>query len=307
MSALLIWIARLGPWVLASGLAVGIAFPGLGAVVRPWLPEMVVMLLFLASLRIGFAEMAGSVQALLRASGMVLVFQLLCPLVVVIVGYGFGVIDQTWLVALVIMMSASSIVGSPNMALMMGHAPDTAMRMLVVGTAMLPLTVVPVFLLMPSLGGATVIVWAAAKLLLVILGSTLAAMACRKWPLRDMGPLGQRRLDGVSAIVLAVFVIGLTQAAGDTLRAAPVTMLWWLGVAFLANFGAQVVCFFTVREWIKPGAAVGVSLVAGNRNVALFLVSLPAEVTAPLLVFIGCYQIPMFLTPLVLGRLYKAA
>jgi ACR3 family arsenite transporter len=301
----LIFFARLGPWVLASGLVIGIAVPELGAVIRPWLPQMVVLLLFLASLRIGFAEMAGSVRALLQAGGMVLVFQLLCPLGVVMVGYVFGVVDQTWLVALVIMMAASSIVGSPNMALMMGHAPDTAMRMLVVGTAMLPLTVIPVFLLMPSLGGATVIVWAAVKLLLVILGSTLAAMAARKWVLRDMGDMGRRRLDGVSAIVLAVFVIGLTQAAGETLRAAPVTMLWWLGFVCLANFGTQIVCFFTVRGRVETGAAVGVSLVAGNRNVALFLVSLPAEVTAPLLIFIGCYQIPMFLTPLVLGRLYK--
>jgi ACR3 family arsenite transporter len=37
----------------------------------------------------------------------------------------------------------------------------------------------------------------------------------------------------------------------------------------------------------------------------LFLVALPETVTAPLLVFIGCYQIPMYLTPLVTGRFLK--
>ncbi len=52
------------------------------------------------------------------------------------------------------------------------------------------------------------------------------------------------------------------------------------------------------------GASVPVSVVAGNRNIALFLVALPAAVTDPVLVFIGCYQVPMYLTPVLLGRFY---
>jgi hypothetical protein len=47
------------------------------------------------------------------------------------------------------------------------------------------------------------------------------------------------------------------------------------------------------------------AIIAGNRNVALFLAALPAAQTEPLLLFIGCYQIPMYLTPLLFGRLYK--
>jgi ACR3 family arsenite transporter len=47
------------------------------------------------------------------------------------------------------------------------------------------------------------------------------------------------------------------------------------------------------------------AIIAGNRNVGLFLAALPAAQTDPLLLFIGCYQIPMYLTPLLLGRLYN--
>ena len=43
---------------------------------------------------------------------------------------------------------------------------------------------------------------------------------------------------------------------------------------------------------------------AGNRNIALFLVALPAEVMAPLMIFVGCWQLPMYLTPMLLRRLY---
>ena len=31
----------------------------------------------------------------------------------------------------------------------------------------------------------------------------------------------------------------------------------------------------------------------------------PAEVTDKLLLFIGCYQLPMYLTPMLLGRFYR--
>lgn len=44
---------------------------------------------------------------------------------------------------------------------------------------------------------------------------------------------------------------------------------------------------------------------AGNRNIALFLVALAPETLAPLLVFIGCWQLPMYLTPILLPRLYQ--
>lgn len=46
------------------------------------------------------------------------------------------------------------------------------------------------------------------------------------------------------------------------------------------------------------------ALAAGNRNIALFLVALPAEVMAPIMVFVGCWQVPMYLTPVLLRWLY---
>ena len=45
------------------------------------------------------------------------------------------------------------------------------------------------------------------------------------------------------------------------------------------------------------------AVVAANRNVALFLGVLPPALVADLLLFIGCYQIPMYLTPLILPAL----
>ena len=52
--------------------------------------------------------------------------------------------------------------------------------------------------------------------------------------------------------------------------------------------------------------ALATSIYAGNRNIALFLIALPDTVAAPLMIFVGCYQVPMYLTPILLSRLNKA-
>ena len=44
---------------------------------------------------------------------------------------------------------------------------------------------------------------------------------------------------------------------------------------------------------------------AGNRNIAIFLVALPPEILAPIMVFIGCWQLPMYLTPILLRRMHR--
>jgi len=60
-----------------------------------------------------------------------------------------------------------------------------------------------------------------------------------------------------------------------------------------------------LRRGGKHRLAVPLAIIAGNRNIALFLTALPTPVTDPLLLFIGCYQIPMYLTPILLGRFYR--
>jgi hypothetical protein len=46
------------------------------------------------------------------------------------------------------------------------------------------------------------------------------------------------------------------------------------------------------------------SIVAGNRNVALFFVALPVTQSPEFLIFLGCYQIPMYLTVILMRPLF---
>jgi hypothetical protein len=116
-----------------------------------------------------------------------------------------------------------------------------------------------------------------------------------------------RANDGLAALAMGLVVIGLTSAVGPALVAGGVAFWGVLGLTLLLNFGTQIAVFAGFRVAGAGAFAAAMGLTAGNRNMGLFLGALPPDLAAGLLLFIGCYQVPMFLTPLVMIRLYRAA
>jgi len=296
--------ARHGRILLVAGLISGILIPSLAAAIRPWLGELVAFLLFLATMRIGPRQAVGALRDLQVTLGVVLVYQLLMPLIAIALLATFGALSGDLATALLLMLSASAISGSPNLTVLTGNDPAPALRLLVVGTALLPLTVVPTFLLIPELGEASDVLAAAARLFAVICVAGIAAFAIRATVLRAPSPSAIFALDGLSAIAMAVVVVGLMVAVGPAITDEPHRFLLWLGIAFAANLGLQLAVSVVLAKTSLAPLHVPFAIVAGNRNVALFLVALPAAITDPILLFIGCYQIPMYLTPILLRRRY---
>ena len=109
---------------------------------------------------------------------------------------------------------------------------------------------------------------------------------------------------GLHEIAMAIVVIGLMSAVGPAVRERPADLALALGAAFAGNFGLQIAAATILRRTAPERFVAPLSIIAGNRNIALFLTALPAAVTDPLLLFIGCYQVPMYLTPILLRRLY---
>jgi hypothetical protein len=302
----LVLAARHGQWVLVAGLVAGLALPGLAHVLRPWLPALVALLVFLSLLRLKPGALAMALRTLPQTAAIAAVLQLALPLGVWAGAQALGLGAHPASLALVLMCAAPSIMGSPNISMMLGAPPDYALRLMVVGTALLPLTVLPVFAIMPAVQGTAAVGQAAVRLVALIGLSALAAMAVQRVALRHGHPKTHQRLEGVSALALAVFVIGLMPQVSALALQAPATLVFWLMVAFGANMGGQILAWYLLRGRLPHAQAVPLALITGNRNIALFLVSLPAETTAPIMGFIGCYQLPMYLTPLLMARLYRA-
>ena len=296
--------ARHGRLMLIAGLVAGIALPGIALAMRPWLQELVAALLFVAALRIGPRQALGAVRDLPAITLVALTYQLVLPLLVALTLIAFGWADSHLGIALVLMLSAASISGAPSLTILAGHDPAPALRILVIGTALVPLTVLPVFALLPAFAGASQIFASAGRLFLVIAIASAAAFVLRGYWLKDPDRETVAALDGLSAIAMAVVVVALMSSIGPTLMRAPLDLLPWLAAAFGANLGMQLMASMVLRHSPLRDQQVPLSIVAGNRNIALFLVALPPSLTDPLLLFIGCYQIPMYLTPILLQRFY---
>ena len=303
LTRLFLTLARHGRLVLIAGLAAGILLPGLAGAVRGVLPELVACMLGVAAARIGPRAARGSLADIHVSLGLVAAYQLALPLVLAGLFLAFGW-NGPLATALVLMAAAPSISGSPNLTIMTGHDPAPALRLMIAGVALLPLTVAPVFLLWPIFGSTGAIALASGRLLALIVCSSAVAFALRAWlfPRPSAETLGV--IDGVSALLMAVLVVGLMSALGPAISATPGLVALTLAAAFAVNFSLQLTAYMALGARGDGRARAAWSIVAGNRNIALFLVALPVGVTEPLLLFIGCYQIPMYLTPILMKPVY---
>ena len=250
---------------------------------------MVSGLLVLSALRVG-PRAALAAADLSRAIRPVLLIQLAAPLALAAALWAAGLLRHPMGIAALLALSAPTITGAPNMTIMFGRDPAPTMRLLVIGTALFPLTALPALAVLPG-----VELMAALRLTAVILGAVAVGFLMRVLLLPEPSPEAVRRLDGLGVIALAVMVIGLMAAVTPALSSDPARFAAWLLLSFAICFGMQAL----FRPLGSP-----VALAAGNRNIALWLVALPADTVAPLLIFIGCWQFPMYLTPTLLRRLH---
>jgi arsenite transporter len=301
---LLAWIARNGRLMLLAGLALGIALPGLATALRPGIAPMIVALLFLAVLRLGPQGIRSGLKGLGRAAGLALVLQLALPLGAVALFAALGVLAHPLATGTVLALAAAPITGSPNITLMAGGDPTPALRQLVTGTTLLPLTVIPVFFLVPAFGSPAAVTVAALKLLGLIALAGGVALILRGSGIVTAGERSVQVMDAAAALLLGLVVIGMMSAVGPALIHDTPAFLAALGVAFALNFPLQMLAA-RIAARRDPAAAPALGIVAGNRNIGLFISVLPVATADQLLLFIGCFQIPMYLTPFLLTGWYR--
>ena len=299
--------ARHGRLLLVAGLVGGFVLPGFAAAMKPALPAMVAGLIFISALRIGAKAAIGNLKQARTSLWVVLILQLGLPLILIAVLALTGWLATAAGMAIILAMSAPAISGGPAFTVMLGHDPAPAMRLLILGTALLPLTVLPIFWLSPALGGPAQVIAAALRLTAVIALTVVIAFVFRHRFFPNPKRKTVQVLDGIAAIALATIVIGLMSAVGPTLRNDPDTLIGWLALAIGLNLGMQALSYAFHRATKQIDTAVPTSIIAGNRNIALFLVALPTPITDQVLIFIGCYQVPMYLTPIVMKALYGRA
>jgi hypothetical protein len=233
---------------------------------------------------------------------MAVAFQSALPCALALVLVATGLLSGPLALGAVLILAAAPITGAAPIAAMAGGDPAPALRQTVLGTLLLPLTVLPVFALAPAFGDAGAVFGTALRLLGVIgLAGGAAFLLRTNGVVRDT-PEAATVIDALAAVLLGIVVVGLMAGAATALRNAPGTLALTLALVSALAFGIQCT---TALAWPRPELAAPMAVVAGNRNVALFLGVLPAGLVEDLMLVIGCYQIPMYLTPLVLPWLLR--
>ena len=298
------WVARYGRLVLIVGLLVGISFPQLALITKSYLTEILIGLLFFAALRIGPREALGNLSGIKRILPIIVFYQVVLPCVAIFI---FSQLGWSGMIpaAIVLMLAAPPISGSPNLTIMVGGDPAPSLRLLVLSTATLPFTVLPVFAFSKLFGSADAVFFAALKLFAIIVLSSSAAFIVRATVLKTPTKEALAAMDGVSAVLMAVLVVGLMSAFGPALFQNPLWLIQVLAITVVLNIALQTGALFGVGQLVEGTEKTAFAIGAGNRNMALFLAALPLEVTTPLLMYVACYQIPMYLTPYLMGPVYQ--
>ena len=136
----------------------------------------------------------------------------------------------------------------------------------------------------------------------MICGGTVIALIGRVF-------LGRKKIedkryvfDGLSALAMLIFLLPVFNGMAEKIVVAPILAAHLCLLAITMNMGAQIILLGFSRVLSKRSSTLQVlAIVTGNRNVGLYFAALPPEPVFAL--FTAMYQIPLYLTPLIIGWL----
>ncbi len=299
-AAALAWLGRHGTGAVAVSMFVGIAVPPLGAWLRPYFPETVIMLLVLAFLRV---NPVGLRTELSRPGLLIAAAAWTMLAVPVLVGVGLAAGDvvnlsPALLLALILHAVAPPTFSSPALAALIGLNAALSLALLIVCIVATPFTA-PAFVALFT--GSTVTL--SPLTLGVRLGLILAGAAAAAWAIRAIAGKAwverqAERLDGLSVIALFGFAIALM---GSVLENAFANPLLVFGLIVLATAVSVALSALTSLLFLRAGRETAFALAhaAGSRNMGLMLAASAELVPELVWLYVALAQFPIYLLPLV--------
>jgi hypothetical protein len=180
---MLSWLGRQGTRAVAALVVLGIAFPSIGALLKPYVTEAVFILLCIAFLRVDIA----AVRTYVRRPALVLTAtawtSAAIPVMFGMSCYAFGVNAKTpeLFLALTLQAVASPMMAAPALAALMGFDATLVLVTLVASTALVPFTA-PLFAFL--FVGSTLSIsppMLAVKLIAILAGAVLVGFGVRRF------------------------------------------------------------------------------------------------------------------------------
>jgi arsenite transporter len=310
MMFLLRMMGRQARWVLVAGVVLGLMLPGLGNIIGVMLPLLVVMLLSVAMMRVDVPQVLLHLRRPFRLAVVLIVFMVATPVLVHLLA-GYFNLPVALHMGLVLLACAPPLSANASMAALLELDDALVLNVMVVGTLLVPLSAP---LLAATLFETAIDLDAGSMFIRLALATGLSLVAA--YVLRRA--FGRQRLernfdvlDGISSLLMVIFAIVVMNGIAVTGTHGLPQVVSVLALVLLANWGMHALSalgfrfFRDLRKATFTPQDGAVSLMMGNRNMALIMAVLPADLAASLLLFFALYQVPIYLTPLLAKPFYR--
>jgi len=298
-AAALAWLGRHGTGAVAVSMFVGIAVPPLGAWLRPYFPETVVILLVLAFLRVDPTGLRSELlrPVLLGAAAFWTMLAVPALLGICLIASGIMDLSPPLLLALVLHAVAPPTFSSPALAALIGLNAALSLALLLVCIVMTPFTA-PAFVALFAGPAVTLSPFALGiRLALILAGAAVAAWAIRKVTGKAWVERQAERIDGLSVIALFGFAVALMGNVLENMLSNPLLVV---GLIVLATVVSLALSALTACLFLRGGRATAFALAhaAGSRNMGLMLAASAGLVPEMVWLYVALAQFPIYLLPL---------
>jgi BASS family bile acid:Na+ symporter len=285
---------------------VGIGVPVLGTLLKPLVALAVFLLLVLAFLRVDLTALSDHAKRPMIVVAIMIWTMLVLP-ACLCWGYhlvGIDVRSPDLMLALVLQAATSPMMSSPAIAAMLGLDAALVLLGMVACTALVSFSA-PAFVRV-FVGDVVPISPLALgfKLSAMLVGSALTALVIRRWAGRARIVRYTEHFDGLSVILMFIFIAAVTGGVGAVLLSDPLLALGLAALAFALTLllsGSTMIVF--ARLGRPQAAALG--LMASQRNMGLMLGAAGAVLPDLVWLYLGLAQLPIYTLPQLMKPLLR--
>lgn len=296
--AVLGFLGGLGSRAVAIVLVIGIIFPFLGTIFRPYLTEAVFVLLCTSFVRIDMAATKTYLRRPLLVLSATFWSAIIIPILIWLVCLMFDLQQRApeLYIGLMLQAVASPIMSATAFALLLGLEVTLILIVLVITTAIVPFTVplLVYFFIGPTL---TVSVPAlAVKLATILCGAAFVGFILRRiFGITAIERQGQR-INGLNLIMLFIAAAALMRDVAERAISDPLLVLAFTFIAFVV-FGGVLGVSMLVFLSVGKEHALALSLMFSQRNVGLMLAATSGVVPELAWLYCALAQFPIFFGP----------
>ena len=288
---------------MPSGVIIGLLFPNLTILTKPFAETTVILMLTVSIFRLDPKEILiafSNIRLLFCGTFFILI---IIPLLIFLATKLINIPAELKAI-LVAWGSCPPLVSMPGLALLIGLNGTAALLILLLATLVFTLTL-PILLALLTDNSINIDpISISAKLMIIVCLCTLGAQVLRKF----LGKQMARRIDpaagGLIVILMAFFAVTIMGGIHNVWPTEPSRVLTFFLAATLVCILSQLICAIAFCKFDRATSGT-IALAGGSRNLALLLPVASGAFYENLWLFLAVIQIPVYFLPIISKPLYR--